>query len=92
MYSREDRAARRQGLGLFHLTLDLRTGSVVQVTVKKSTGYATLDAAALRALKQWRFRPGSWNTLDIPVDFKMSKTHQDYFEDVRKAQQHERQL
>jgi len=92
VYSGEDRVARRQGCGVFHLTLDLNTGSVVQVTVRKSTGYATLDAAAVQGLKQWRFKPGSWKTLDIPVEFKMGKTHQDYIEKVRRAQQQERQL
>ncbi len=92
VYSRSDRAAGRQGRGIFHLTLDFSTGSVVQVTVRKSTGYATLDSAAVRALEQWRFKPGSWKTLDIPVAFKMGRSHQDYLEKVRRAQQQERQL
>jgi outer membrane biosynthesis protein TonB len=72
--------------------VDLSTGSVAQVTVRKSTGYKTLDAAAVRALKRWRFKPGSWKTLDIPLDFKMGRSHEDYLEKVHKAQQQERQL
>ena len=92
VYSHDDRAAWRQGDGLFHVVIDWNTGAVVVVNVKKSTGYQSLDNAAVHALKQWRFRPGSWKTLDIPVDFKMGRTHADYHEKVRKAQQQERQL
>jgi hypothetical protein len=92
VYSFDDRAAWRQGCGLFHLVLERSTGAVVQVTVKKSTGYATLDASAIQALKQWRFRPGSWKTLDIPVDFTMARTKADYREKVRQYQQQQREL
>jgi periplasmic protein TonB len=91
-YSRADRAAWRQGRGVFHLTIDSQTGRVRDVTVKQSTGHSTLDAAAVAALKQWRFRPGSWRQLDIPVTFKRSRTHNEYIERVRDAQQHQRTL
>ena len=92
VYSHDNRAAYRQGSGVFHVSIDWSTGSVLQVTVKKSTGYASLDSAAIRALQQWQFRPASWRILDIPVDFKMANSHQDYYEKVRKAQQQQRQL
>jgi len=92
VYSHDDRAAQRHGSGVFHVTIDWSTGSVLQVTVKKSTGYASLDGAAVRALQQWQFRPASWRSLDIPVHFKMATSHQDYYEKVRKAQQQQRQL
>src|SRR4051794_36157554 len=59
VYPYNDRAAWREGAGVFHLVLD-STGSVLQVTVKRSTGQWSLDKAAMSALKQWRFRPGSW--------------------------------
>jgi outer membrane biosynthesis protein TonB len=64
----------------------------MQVRIKKSTGHTSLDAAAVSALKQWRFRPGSWKTLNIPVHFLMHKTHQEYREAVRRDQQQKRQL
>src|SRR5438128_11852391 len=57
-YSYAERAARHQGRGVFHLTLDAQTGFVRDISVRRSTGYSTLDAAAVAALRQWRFRPG----------------------------------
>src|SRR5262249_13684452 len=62
--SHDNRAVYRQGSGVFHLTIEWSTVSVLQVTVKKSTGYVSLDGAAVRALQQWRFRPASWRSLD----------------------------
>jgi periplasmic protein TonB len=91
-YSRAERAARHQGRGVFHLTVDAQTGLVRDVTVRQSTGYSTLDAAAVAALKQWRFRPGSWKQVDIPVTFRLARTYQEYFERVRDAQQHQRRI
>ena len=87
-----DRAAWREGRGVFHVTLDAQTGLVREVTVKQSTGHATLDSSAVAALRQWRFRPGSLKQLDIPVTFKMAKTRSDYMEKVRDAQQHQRAI
>ena len=92
VYSRADRAAWREGRGVFHLTLDSQTGRVVNVIVKRSTGHGTLDAAATAALRKWRFRPGSWRQLDIPVNCEMARTRAQYLQRVREAQQHQRSL
>jgi TonB family protein len=91
-YSLADRAAWRQGRGLFHLTLDSKSGAVLQVTVKKSTGHRTLDESAVTALRQWRFRPGTWTSLDIPVAFVMAKSETNYSEWVRRSQKQGRRL
>jgi hypothetical protein len=60
-----DRAQRHQGMGSFQLTLDLKTGAVMAVSVTKSTGFKTLDDAAIAARvmrcttgkenKQWKY-------------------------------------
>jgi protein TonB len=48
-----------EGDGLFIMRVQIRTGLVKDVQVARSTGWAGLDAAAIRALKEWRFKPGS---------------------------------
>src|SRR5258708_3061872 len=58
---------RNQGSGLFRLTLDLRTGSVRNVTVLASTGFPELDRSAIAALSRWLWKPGQWKEVDIPV-------------------------
>src|ERR1700736_1893894 len=55
-YPYADRAQHHVGIGRFHLLLNLKTGSVASVTVIKSTGFPTLDAAAIVALRQWRWK------------------------------------
>jgi TonB family protein len=45
------------GTGAFLLRTIIRTGRVTQVVVGQTTGNRLLDAAAIRALRQWRFKP-----------------------------------
>jgi TonB family protein len=45
--------------GLFVMRVQIRSGLVKDVQVARSTGWAGLDAAAIRALKEWRSKPGS---------------------------------
>ena len=40
------------------LRVQISTGRVKEVVVARSTGHSILDAAAARALIQWRFKPG----------------------------------
>jgi TonB family protein len=54
---------------LFQLTLDLKTGLVTRVTVIKSTGFPTLDAAGVVALRQWRWKSGKWKEIEIELAF-----------------------
>ena len=72
-YPYADRARHHMGIGRFHLVLDLKTGSVANVTVIKSTGFPTLDAAAIAALRQWRWKPNSWKEIELPVTFEMAQ-------------------
>jgi len=65
---------RVQGAGLFRVTLNPTTGRVANVAVLKSTGYRVLDASAIKALRAWRWRPGSkWRQADIPIRFVLSQ-------------------
>jgi hypothetical protein len=66
-YSEADKAQGREGVGLFHLTLDLGTRLVREVTIRKSTGLPTLDSYGVAALRQWRWKPEKWKEVDIPI-------------------------
>jgi TonB family protein len=62
-----------KGIALCQLTLDLKTGRVTKVTVAKSTGFPRLDGCAVAALRQWRWKPGKWKEIDIPVSFTIEE-------------------
>jgi TonB family protein len=70
-YSFHDRRYRNEGVGLFRLSVDLRTGLVSKVAILRSTGFRTLDNSALFALRQWSWKPGKWKEVDMPVSFVM---------------------
>ena len=59
-----------RGSGIFECNLR-PDGTVISVTVVKTTGYDILDQAAISAFQQWRFKPGASKTVRIPVNFKM---------------------
>jgi len=71
VYSYGDRLTRRQGEGLFRISIDLKTGFVRQVTVVRSTGFWSLDTSAVNALNKWRWKPGTWKEVDMRVRFVM---------------------
>ena len=73
-YSYDDRLRRRQGTGVFKLILDLKTGTVRSVSIIRSTGFSTLDNSAVSALSHWRWKPGKWREIEIPVRFNISRT------------------
>jgi TonB family protein len=68
-YSKLDQAHRVGGFGLYRVDVDLKTGSVKKVSVTQSTGVATLDASAMRALGQWVWKRGKWKEVDVPIAF-----------------------
>jgi len=71
-YPYEDRARYHQGDGLFRIVLDPKTGLITQVTVIKSTGFASLDNSAIAAIRKWRWKPGRWKAVDMPIRFSMT--------------------
>jgi TonB family protein len=72
-YSLYDRIHRHQGTGLLRLIIDPRNGNVSRVVILKSTGFRTLDYAAIVAFRQWRWKPGTWKEVDFPVTFSIQK-------------------
>lgn len=57
------------GSGVAVMKIDAQTGSVTSAAMLKSTGQKILDKAALQAFRQWRFKPGTLTTLQIPIEF-----------------------
>ena len=70
-YSIDDRARHHTGVGVFRLQLDLQ-GAVTSVSVLQSTGHTSLDRSAVAALRKWRWRPGRWKEIEMPVTFTMA--------------------
>lgn len=50
-------------------------GSVAKVRVSESTGHTILDKAAMEGLRQWRFKPGLFSKVRIPVFFHLNIAH-----------------
>jgi TonB family protein len=66
------RAARDRGLtgkGVAIVQVDPRTGYVRSGRMLKTTGNEILDSAALLAFRQWRFKPRTVTTVEIPIQF-----------------------
>src|SRR5437899_7558905 len=70
-YPYGDRRDRHEGDGLFRISIGLRTGTVAQVRVLKSTGFPSLDSSAVTAIRKWRWKPGRWKEVDMPIRFTM---------------------
>ena len=76
-YPTASRSMREQGEVLLKVEV-LANGRVGQVEVEKTSGYSRLDAAALRTVRGWRFRPAlkelevivCW--VHIPIKFALS--------------------
>lgn len=75
LYPYAARAQWSQGEGLFRASLDTRTGVVTKVAVIKSTGYGLLDNSAIAAIRKWRWKPGKWKEIDVPINFTMVPRH-----------------
>jgi TonB family protein len=61
--------APRARSSLFRVTLDVMTGSVSKVAMIQSTGVPALDESAMKALRQWHWKPGKWKEIDVPITF-----------------------
>jgi TonB family protein len=72
-YPYSDRAQHHTGTGRFRLQLDLKTGAVTRIIITNSTGFRTLDNCALVALRQWRWKPGRWKEIEMPVTFRLER-------------------
>jgi TonB family protein len=67
-----DRAQRHVGQGWFAIYLDLPTGVPTKVIALKSTGFSSLDNCAIASFREWRWKPGKWKEIDMPVTFTLN--------------------
>ena len=72
VYPYECRRAHITGSGVVAIEIDASTGKVVSCHMDPNTGNVELDAAALQAFRQWRFKPGTFPRVKIPIRFTMS--------------------
>ena len=68
VYPESARQRRITGSGIFKLDVSVKTGQLKSVKIVRSTGNRALDAAAVWALLQWRFKPGV-ACVYVPVSF-----------------------
>ena len=70
-YPYSERSKHNEGSGLFRVFIDLKTGGVTNIAIVRSTGFPKLDEAAVNAFQRWRWKPGKWKEVEIPVTFTM---------------------
>jgi TonB family protein len=72
-YPYEARRLHHEGIAVLRCSLDLSTGKIVGMSVIKSSGSPILDEGARKTLASWKWPPGRWKEVEIPVEFKLSK-------------------
>ena len=60
------------GSGLYELRIN-KAGATTAVTIVKSSGNAALDKAATDSFKKWRFKPGIFQSVRIPVSWSVNR-------------------
>lgn len=75
-YPESSRLAREEGVVMVLVDVGA-LGTPSGVRLQRSSGYSALDQAAIRAVREWRFRPGTMagmavaSTVSIPVRFEL---------------------
>jgi TonB family protein len=72
-YPYEARRFHQQGTVIVHVTLNLETGKIQEATIAKSSGFPVLDNGALTTIHKWRWLPGKWKEIVIPIEFTLLK-------------------
>ena len=67
-YPEAAQKAKMTGSGLYELQIN-KAGTTTSVTIVKSSGRAVLDQAARSAFLKWRFKPGIFSRVRIPVSW-----------------------
>jgi len=71
-YPEEAQRTNITGNGVYELRID-KAGKISAVAVVKSSGSTVLDKAALTAFKKWRFKPGVFRSVRVPVSWSVNR-------------------
>ena len=71
-YPEEAQKTKTTGSGIYELRID-KAGKISAVAIVKSSGSAVLDKAATTAFKKWRFKPGVFQLVRIPVSWSVNR-------------------
>ena len=71
-YPEEAQKTKTTGSGIYELRID-KAGKISAVAIVKSSGSAVLDKAATTAFKRWRFKPGVFQSVRIPVSWSVNR-------------------
>jgi len=73
VYPASSQRAGQEGTVLLEITVDTN-GRALSVQVARSSGFDALDAAAMQAVKQWRFNhPETIVKVHVPITFKLKQ-------------------
>jgi protein TonB len=73
-YPEEAQKAKTAGSGLYELRIN-KSGNTTEVVIVKSSGSRVLDQAARNALMKWRFKPGVFVRIRLPVSWSVNRVH-----------------
>jgi protein TonB len=71
-YPEEAQKKKMSGSGVYELLID-KAGKIKAVAIVKSSGSGVLDNAAVTAFKRWRFKPGVFQSVRIPVSWSVNR-------------------
>ena len=67
-YPEEAQKAKMTGSGVYELRIS-KAGAITSVVIVKSSGSKVLDQAAMTTFRRWRFKPGIFTSVRVPVSW-----------------------
>jgi protein TonB len=71
-YPYEARSRHLTGSGVCVLTVDTPSGNVTDAMMAQSIGSPILDNATITAFRRWKFKPGAYSKVKVPITFTMT--------------------
>ena len=71
-YPYEARSRKITGSGVCVLTIDPGSGNVTDASMAQSIGSPILDNATVSTFRRWRFKPGAFSKVKVPITYTMT--------------------